>query len=117
MNAQLVAIEDLEEIRSEALERTTSVQAKKKEDFESKLLGDHNIVEDGLVLLYNNRHKQFLGKLHTRWMGPYKVTNIYSNGSLQLEDLQGFWLDTKVNGSRVKKYKPKSRTEEESGQK
>ena len=49
-------------------------------------------------------------------MGPYKVTTIYLNGSLQLEDVQGVWLDTRVNGSRVKTYKLESLTEEESGQ-
>ena len=117
MNARLVAIEDLEEIKSEALERTTDVQTKRKEDFDSKLPRDHGIVKGGLVLLYDNRHKQFLDKLHTKWMAPYKVIEVYSNKSLQLEDLQGVWLDTRVNGSWVKKYKPKSSTEEEFGQK
>ena len=87
MNAKLVAIEDLEEIRSEALERTADAQAKRKEGFDSKLPGNHGIVEG--ILVYNNRHKQFLGKLHTRWMGPYMVTEVFPNGSLQLEDLQG----------------------------
>ena len=32
--------------------------------------------------------------------------------SLQLEDLQGVWLDTRVNGSRVKKYKKESASED-----
>ena len=88
----------------------------RKKEFDSKLLEDHGIREGGLVPLYDNRHKQFPGKLHTRWMGPYKVTTVYPNRSFQLEDLQGVWLETRVNGSRVKKYKPESPTEEESGQ-
>ena len=116
LNAQLIAIEDLKEARTEALERTEESQAKRKKEFDSKLPEDHGIREGGLVLLYDNRHKQFPGKLHTRWMGPYKVTTVYPNGSLQLEDLQGVWLDTRVNGSRVKKYKSESLTEEESSQ-
>ena len=81
LNDRLVAIEDVEEARSEALERTRNSQAKKKEDFDSKLLGDHGIEEGGLILLYNNCHKQFPGKLHTRWMGPYMVTTVYPNES------------------------------------
>ena len=68
----------------------------------------HGIEEGDLVLLYDNRHKEFPGKLHTRWMGPCKVIKIYPNGSIQLEDLQGVWLDTRVNRSRVKKYKQES---------
>ena len=61
-----------------------------------------------MVLFYDNRHEDFPGKLHTRWMGPYKVTEIFQNRFLQLEDLQGNWLDTKVNGSQVKQYQSES---------
>ena len=113
---RLLAIKDLEEAREEALTQTAKVQAKRKEDYDEKLSESHGIEKGGLVLLYDNRHKEFLGKLHTRWMGPYKVTQIYSNGSLQLEDLQGVWLDTRVNGSRVKRYKEESALEDEPGQ-
>ena len=116
LNTRLITIEDLEEARNEALNRTAKVQTKRKEEFDSKLPDDHGIIPGGLVLLYDNCHKQFPGKLHTRWMGPYRVTEVYPNGSLQLEDLQGVWLDTQVNGSRVKKYNPESSTGEESGQ-
>ena len=115
LTRRLLAIEDLEEAREEALTRTTEVQAKRKIDFDEKLPERHGIVKGGLVLLYDNQHKVFPGKLHTKWMGPYKVTQIYSNGSLQLEDLQGVWLDTRVNGSRVKKYKEEPASEDELG--
>ena len=116
LTTRLLAIEDLEEAREESLTRTTEIQAKRKEDFDEKLLESHGIEKGGLVLLYNNRHKEFPGKLYTRWMRPYKVTQIYSNGSLQLEDLQGVWLDTRINGSGVKKYKEESASEDELGQ-
>ena len=87
LNARLIAIEDLEEARTKALEQTEEVQTKRLKEFDSKLPEDHGIMEEGLVLLYDNRHKQFPGKLHTRWMGPYRVPTVYPNGSLQLEDL------------------------------
>jgi hypothetical protein len=103
---RLIAIEDLVEVRSAALERTINVQFKRKEVYDRKIPVDHGIQKEGLVLLYDNRHKEFPGKLHTRWMGLYKVKHIFCNGSLQLENLQGEWLDTRVNGSRVKKYVP-----------
>ena len=78
------------------------VQAKMKDNFDAKLSKDHGIQIGGMVLLYDNRHEEYMGKLHTRWMGPYKVTYIFQNGSLQLEDLHGNWLDTRMNGSRIK---------------
>ena len=90
LNARLVAIEDLEEARSKALERTVKVHAKREEDFNSKLPEDHGIMEGGLVLLYDNRHKQFPGKLHTRWMGPYRITIVYPNGHFNWKIFKGF---------------------------
>jgi hypothetical protein len=48
-------------------------------------------------------------------MGPYRVTEVFGNGSLQLEDLQGNWLETRVNGSRVKQYRQEISTKEEGG--
>jgi hypothetical protein len=101
---RLLAIEELEEARAVALEKTIEIQAKRKEDYDRKLPIDHGIRQGELVLLYDNRHKEFPGKLHTRWMGPFRVVTIFENGSLQLQNLQGQWLDTRVNGSRVKKY-------------
>ena len=112
----LIAIEDLEEARKEALTRTTDIQARRKIEFDRKLPKDHGIKVGGMVLLYDNQHKDFTRKLHTRWMGPYKVNYIFPNGSLQLEDLQGVWLDTQVNGSRVKKYVPKDITSDRSSE-
>jgi hypothetical protein len=110
-----MAIQDLEEARTEALEQTLTVQTERKEKFDAKLPWDHGIRRDGLVLLYDNQHERFPGKLHTRWMGPYRVTEVFENGSLQLEDLQGNWLETRVNSSRVKRYQPEISTEEEGG--
>ena len=86
---RMMAIENLEEDRAEALERLISVQADQKKKFDAKLPRNHGIREDGLVLLYDNWHERFPGKLHTRWMGPYRVAQVFENGSLQLEDLQG----------------------------
>jgi hypothetical protein len=45
-------------------------------------------------------------------MGPYRVCQIFPNGSLQLENLQRQWLDTRVNGSRVKRYAATEITDE-----
>jgi hypothetical protein len=105
---RLISIENLEETRISTLEKIAHVQMKRMEDYDRKIPVDHGIREQGLVLLYDNRYKEFPGKLHTRWMGPYRVCQIFPNGSLQLENLQGQWLDTRVNRSRVKKILPRN---------
>jgi hypothetical protein len=86
---RLISIENLEDTHIAALEKTANVQMRTKEDYDRKIPADHGIREQGLVLLYDNIHKEFPGKLHTRWMGPYRVCQIFPNGSLQLENLQG----------------------------
>jgi hypothetical protein len=97
-------IEALEEAREEALQQTQKVQEKRKVDFDKKIPADNGITEGIMVLLYDSRYQNFPGKLHTRWMGPFVVDEVFNNGSLQLKDLQGNLLDTKTNGSRVKLY-------------
>jgi hypothetical protein len=113
LNFRLLAIEDLEEFRNGALQQTKEVQALRKQAYDGKIPKDHGITEGSLVLLYDNRYREFPGKLHTRWMGPYEVVRIFPNGSLQLQDLQGNLMETRVNGSRVKKYNPEPDSEEE----
>ena len=72
LNTRLIAIEDLEEARNVALDRTTEVQTKRKEEFDSKLPDDHGITPGGLVLLYDNRHKQFPGNSTPDGWDPIK---------------------------------------------
>ena len=102
--ARFIAIEDLEKAREEALEQIEEVYAKRNEDFGAKLPINHGIEVGRIVLFSNNCHKEFPNKIHNyKWLGPYKIIYIFPNGSLQLEDLKGIWLNTRVNGSQVKK--------------
>ena len=113
-DTRLLAIEDLEEARRDALDQTIKVQLERKFDHDDRIPKDHHIRIGGMVLLYDNRHLNFPGKLHTRWMGPYKVQQIFDNGSLQLADLSGTLLESRVNGARVKKYNPEEVSDDSS---
>ena len=60
-----------------------------------------NFNEGDQVLLYDSKLHLFLGKLKSRWTGPFIVQQAYPNGSvdlLNLDDNRVF----KVNGQRVK---------------
>ena len=96
----------MEESRKEALDQLITAQNRRKEDFDRKLPEDNGIREGGLVLLYDNRHSLFPDKFHTQWTGPFRVSRVYLNGSLQLENLDGIPHETRVNGFRVKMYHP-----------
>ncbi|OAE22511.1 hypothetical protein AXG93_4855s1040 [Marchantia polymorpha subsp. ruderalis] len=62
----------LEERRCEAEERTRQIQLRRKERYDKKV--KPVLLQKGdLALLYDSRHAQFPGKLHLRWMGPFRV--------------------------------------------
>ena len=100
---RLQQLEKMEEDRDLALQHTYLQQAQRKKAYDKKLKRADIQAEDW-VLLYDNRFNKFPGKLHTRWLGPYKVVNVWDNGSLQLQDMEGEDLPTRTNGARVKKY-------------
>jgi len=54
------------------------------------------------VLLYNSRLRLFLGKLKSKWSGPFRVTRVFSNGAIEVRGKEGHAF--KVNGQRLKLY-------------
>jgi hypothetical protein len=96
-------IADLEAERELALEKTVDGQQERKKRFDTRIRFDP-VYEGYSVLLYDSWHKNFRGKLHISWMGPFKVTSVFDNGSLQLATLEGEALPTRSNGSRVRKF-------------
>ncbi|XP_062100057.1 uncharacterized protein LOC133805926 [Humulus lupulus] len=62
------------------------------------------VFEEGQrVLLFNLRLKLFLGKLKSRWSGPFLVVNVYPYGAVELHE-KGSEREFKVNGQRLKHY-------------
>nr|GEV41962.1 reverse transcriptase domain-containing protein [Tanacetum cinerariifolium] len=54
------------------------------------------------VLLFNSRFKIFLGKLKSRWSGPFTIANVYSYGTAKL--VHANRLNFKVNCHLLKHY-------------
>ena len=96
-------IEELEEVREDALALSRSSQEKSKKNYDKKARTT-TIVEGDLVLVYDSRYANFPGKLHTRWMGPYLVEDVNPNGSLQLMTMDGDSLPARTNLACIKKY-------------
>ena len=55
-----------------------------------------------LVLLFNYRLRLFPGKLKSKWIGPYMVTQLFPHGAVELETKEGVRFN--VNGQCVKIY-------------
>ena len=76
LDKRLEEIEALEEAREEALQQTQKVQEKWKAAFDKKIPEDNGITECKMILLYDSHYRNFPGKLHTRWMGPFVVDKV-----------------------------------------
>ena len=55
------------------------------------------------MLLFNSRLRLFLGKLRSKWIGPFVVTNVFPYGAVQIQSLKT-GHEFKVNRHRLKPY-------------
>ena len=55
------------------------------------------------VLLYNSRLHLFLGKLKSRWTGPFIVRTIFPHGAIEIEGTKN-GNTFKVNGHKLKPF-------------
>ncbi len=55
------------------------------------------------VLLFNSRFKYFHGKLRSKWMGPYTITEVLPHGAVNLKD-EDTGSVFKFNGQRIKPF-------------
>ena len=55
-------------------------------------------------MLYDSRFENFQGKLRTRWLGPYEVDAVFSNGTVRLLTIDDSKTPLLVNGHRLRLY-------------
>ena len=97
----LLHLNSLDEMHKAALKHTKLIQRQSKKWHDSHIISKQFQVYDW-ALLYDSRFKDMLGKLQTRWLGPYEISHVFDNGAIQLTtiDLVPFkWL---VNAHRLK---------------
>ncbi|KAM6577474.1 hypothetical protein CsatB_029311 [Cannabis sativa] len=98
---RLLQLNELEEFQNEAYENAKIYKER------TKRWHDRNLVRKEFqpgqqVLLFNSRLKLFLGKLKSRWSGPFTVVKVFPYGAVELK---GEGPNTfKVNGQRLKLY-------------
>ncbi|GJZ05049.1 reverse transcriptase domain-containing protein [Tanacetum coccineum] len=96
-----VQLNELNELRDHAYENSLIYKEKTKRIHDSKIKNRVFNVGDR-VLLFNSRLKIFLGKLKTRWSGPFTITQVFPYGTVELSQNSG--PNFKVNGHRLKHY-------------
>ena len=95
-------LNELEEIRHEAYENARIYKEKTKA-FHDKMIRGKSFSIGQKVLLFNSRLRLFPGKLRSKWIGPFVITNVFPHGAVQIESLKTP-QEFKVNGHRLKPY-------------
>ena len=99
---RILNINELEELRNDAYFNSRIAKDKLKK-WHDQLIARKNFKQGDQVLLYDSKLHIFLGKLKSRWTGPFTIPEVYPNGSVDLlnsKDNRVF----KVNGQRLKPY-------------
>ena len=95
-------LQELEEIRLEAYENSKIYKEKVKALHDKKLARKEFSVGQK-VLLFNSRLKLMPGKLRSRWLGPFVVTNVFPYGAVEIKNEITEKI-FKVNGHRLKPF-------------
>ncbi|CAL2247858.1 unnamed protein product [Prunus armeniaca] len=95
-------LNELEEIRTEAYENAHIYKEKTKAAHDKMIRGKTFSVGQK-VLLFNSRLRLFPGKLRSKWIGPFVVTNVFPYGAVQIQSFKT-GHEFKVNGHRLKPY-------------
>ncbi|CAN6575411.1 unnamed protein product [Malus baccata var. baccata] len=95
-------LNELDEIRNDAYE-SSRIYKEKSKAFHDKMILRKNFVIGQKVLLFNSRLRLFPGKLRSRWVGPFVVTNIFPHGAVEIRSTKTGNV-FKVNGHRLKPY-------------
>ncbi|XP_070039151.1 uncharacterized protein [Nicotiana tomentosiformis] len=99
--SRVTALHELEEFRFQAFK--SRLYKERMKMMHDKHILDRNFKPEDLVLLYNSRLRLFLGKLKSRWSGPFRVVQVFPSGAVEIESEDGT-NRFKVNGQRLKYY-------------
>nr|XP_027090526.1 uncharacterized protein LOC113711567 [Coffea arabica] len=95
-------LQELEEIRNEAYENAVIYKEKNK-IFHDQQISRKTFECGQKVLLYHSKLQLFPGKLRSRWIGPFVVTNVFHYGAVEIQSLKAEKKFV-VNGHRLKPY-------------
>ena len=75
---ETLQINELDEIRQDALQRTMLIQNQQKQ-WHDKFIEQKQFNVGYWALLFDSQFKNFKGKLTTRWLGPYELVTTFDN--------------------------------------
>ncbi|XP_016178196.1 uncharacterized protein LOC107620573 [Arachis ipaensis] len=99
---RLMQLNELEEFRNQAYDNA-KIYKENTNRWHDQKIARREFKEGQRVLLYNSRLKFFLGKLKSRWSGPFTILKVSPYGHVELmkDTTQRTFT---VNGHRLKHY-------------
>ena len=95
-------LNEMEELRNNVY-INSKVAKQRMKKWHDQLISNKEFQEGQRVLLYDTRLHIFLGKLKSRWIGPFIIHQVHLNGVVELLNSNG--IDTfRVNGHRLKPF-------------
>ena len=85
---RVLQINELDEIRQDALQRTMLIQNQRKK-WHEKFIKQKKFNTRDWALLFDSRYTNFKGKLTTCWMGPYELVTSFDNGLVEIKRIDG----------------------------
>ncbi|XP_023744267.1 uncharacterized protein LOC111892462 [Lactuca sativa] len=95
-------IQELEEIHNEPYEIEV-LYIEKTKAYHDKMISRKVFVKGKKVLLYHSPFKLIPGKLRSRWVGQFFVTNVFEHGAIEIRSDKARMI-IKVNGHHLKPY-------------
>ena len=84
----ILKINELDEIRQDALQRTMLIQNQRK-TWHDKFIKQKKFNTGDWALLFDSQFNNFKGKLATHWMGAYEVVTSFDNRSVKIKTIDG----------------------------
>jgi hypothetical protein len=98
----MIQLHELDELRLRAYDNALIYKEKSKLWHDRKIK-PYNFEPGQQVLLCNSRLKLFLGKLKSKWSGPFGIKEVSPHGAITIEDGEAKH-EFKVNRQRLKPY-------------
>lgn len=70
----------------------------------AKYIKERKFKSGDWALIYDSRYKDTMGKLQTRWLGPYEIDEVFQNGAVRLATIDLVRFKLLVNGHRLRLY-------------
>jgi hypothetical protein len=99
---RLLDLSSLDEWRNEAYENARLFKEKVKQWHDRRILKREFHVGEK-VLLYRSRLRFFVGKLLSKWEGPFVIEEVYRSGAVKIASLKDYTTQV-VNGQRLEHY-------------